>query len=177
MRFASLKTLALSCALCALAACSPGTAPALSGAAASPASTPAAQTSGGTGGHNTSRNPCDVITAANVAGTLTGPLKRDSYPGMTECQYETQSAHMSIIAMPLDNEMAWQVATTYSHITIPVAGVGDTALRSADGATLVARKGSTYCRIELVGGAAGNDRGEPLARKLGALCTKLFAAH
>ncbi|MGH8213054.1 MAG: hypothetical protein ACREPP_07515, partial [Rhodanobacteraceae bacterium] len=63
-------------------------------------------------------------------------------------------------------------------------GIGDTAMRNASGSKLAARKGDMYCGVEVLGyysgpmdGTITSDRGEALAKKFGALCNKLFAAH
>ena len=74
------------------------------------------------------------------------------------------------------DDTAWQVATTYSHVDVPLAGVGDLARRNADGTALAARKGDMYCNIQVVTSTAG-ERGDALARKLGALCSKLITSH
>lgn len=185
MQTAPLKIGMLIFASCVLAACSQGASTAPASATASPDPTSTAQTSADTGGKSALGDPCDVITATGMAGILTPPTKRESYPSQPECHYATHSAYVSIIVQPIgpDNEMAWKVATTYSHVDVPLPGIGDTALRNANGTTLAARKGDMFCRIEVVGydsptdDTVTKDRGETLARKLGALCTKLFAAH
>ena len=187
MQSALLKTLALSCALCALAACSQGADRAQSGAATNPASTPTAQTSAGTGADNASRNPCDVITAADMAGIIVVPITRassDSAPGL--CIYESKS-HAKVTIGEAQGDavkFAWTLATTTNAADIPVAGVGDEAMRDTTGTTLIARKGGVSCRVDVLGydnsdamDDISKDRGDVLAKKLGTLCNKVFASH
>ena len=65
----------------------------------------------------------------------------------------------------------------------PLAGVGEAALRTPQGATVLARQGALSCQVDLVGlKAALRQKGiegstDLLARKLGALCAKVFAAR
>lgn len=171
-------------ALCALGACSQGAGPAQSSAATDPASTSAAQASGATGGNNASRNPCDVITAADVSGIFTAPAHRrlDDW-GKDKCIFGTDSgAKLSIVtSQDDDRKSAWDI---YRKMMSQLAGVGDQALQDADGATVFAAKGNIDCMLELQGigdssaqATITGDRGETLARKLGALCNKLFASH
>lgn len=159
-------------ALCFLGGCSQGASSTQAAATTDPATIPEAQTAAGTGGDSASRNPCYVITAADMAGILTAPAKNEPSPDPIQCQYATPSAYVSILAQPIGP------ATTYSHVDVPVTGIGDTAFRNANGTTLAARKGGMYCRIGVVGGeTVTTDRGEALARKLGALCAKIFVAR
>lgn len=164
-----------------LAACSQGASTAPSGASANAASIAAAPVSDAAGS-GASGYRCDVISAADMAGILTAPAKSELDPTGRECHYATPSAYVSVIAQQIDNEMAWKVATTYSHVDVPVAGIGDTAMRNANGTKLAARKGDMYCGIEVrydepTADSITADRGDALARKLGALCSKLFASH
>jgi hypothetical protein len=186
MQSAPLKALALSCALCALAACSRGAVPGQSGAATtSTASTPAAQTSAETGEDSASRNPCDVITAADVAGILLTPATRKDLPPGS-CMYETQTHGQVVfnVARGDNGRGLWTMMTGPQGATIPLSGVGDQALYNAGGTAFFARNGGEVCFLSVVGydnsdamDSITKDRGEALARKLGALCTKLFAAR
>lgn len=177
--------LPLPIALCLLAACSRGASTAQSGAAANPAPTAAAQTPETAGG-GTPGNPCDVITAADMAGILTAPATRNAGPDPTSSVYRTQTkANVTLSVANGDAAKgAWTLATTYSGTTAPLAGVGDEALHNPNGTTLIARKGDLSCRVDVVGydnSAAMDDitkdRGDALASKLGALCKKIFASH
>lgn len=118
------------------------------------------------------------------AAILVAPATRNAGLEPTTCVYRTQTkANVTISAAKGDGAKgAWIFATTYSATKNPLAGVGDEALYSADGTTLIARKGDTSCRVDVVGfdnSDAMDDitkaRGEELARKLGVLCDKVFA--
>jgi hypothetical protein len=131
-------------------------------------------------------NPCDVITAADVASVLTAPATRKPGVDAASCMYQTSThATVRISAAKGDNEKgAWMIATTYNATKNPLAGVADEALYNPDATTLIARKGDTSCRVDVVGYDNASamdditkDRGGALARKLGALCKKFFAAH
>jgi hypothetical protein len=172
-------------ALCALTACSKGASNTRSSAVGEPASA-AAQTTAASGG-NAQVNPCDrAIAAADVAGILVAPATRDSGPDPDTCVFRTQTrANVTISVAKGDAaKFAWTLATTYNGTKNPLAGVGDEALFNPNGTTLIARKGDTSCRLDVVGYDNANamdditkDRGETLARKLGGVCNKVFAAH
>jgi hypothetical protein len=90
-------------------------------------------------------NPCDVVTAANVASILTAPATRKPGVDAASCMYQTQS-HAIVrisIARGDDEKGAWMLATTYNATKTPLAGVADEALYNPDGTTLIARKGDT----------------------------------
>ncbi len=66
----------------------------------------------------------------------------------------------------------------------PLAGFGDSALQGRGGTVVYARKGDLLCNVDITGtdNADGMQvitkaRGNELARKLGALCNKVFAAR
>ncbi|WIG56316.1 MAG: hypothetical protein OJF61_002104 [Rhodanobacteraceae bacterium] len=172
-------------ALCVLSACSQSAAPSQTGATMSPASTAAPTNDGG---NKVSSNPCDVITAADVAGILVTPATRKDGSEPGSCRYETQT-HGQVAINVAQGDSAnfwWSLATTSQGANVPLAGVGDKALynKFSGGRPLIARKGDMTCYADVVGydnsGAMDSitkDRGEALARKLGALCTKVFAAH
>ena len=169
-------------ALCTLSACSQRAAPAQSSKTADPAAAPATQSKVDTGTSHAIGNPCDVITAADIAGALNLPANASGEAKITReegnCQYSSKNADVALVFTRTGpgDDTAWQVATTYSHVDVPLAGIGDIARRNADGTTLAARKGNMYCNIQVVASTAG-ERGEALAHKLGALCSKLFASH
>jgi hypothetical protein len=135
---------------------------------------------------NPPANPCDVITAADVASILTAPATRKPGVEAASCMYQTQS-HATVrisVAKGDDEKGAWMLATTYNATTHPLAGVADEALYNPDGTTLIARKGDRSCRADVVGYDSANamgditrDRGAALARRLGVLCKKFFASH
>lgn len=173
-------------ALCLLTACSQGASTAQSGANANAASTAAAPTSDTASG-GMPGSPCDVIAAADVAGIIIAPVTRasaDSAPDL--CIYEAKShAKVTISEGQGDTAKgAWMLATTYNGAKTPLAGVGDEALYGPEGATLIARKGNRSCRVDVLGydnsdamDEITKDRDDALAKKLGALCNKLFASQ
>jgi hypothetical protein len=66
----------------------------------------------------------------------------------------------------------------------PLAGIGDSALQGRGGTQIVARKKDLVCSVDITGTdnadgmtAITTDRGEALAKKLGVLCAKVFAAR
>jgi len=113
------------------------------------------------------------------------PVGADGTPGA--CKYQTQSsAYVSInVAQGDGAKFWWTLATTSQGANTPLVGVGDKALYNAfaGGRPLIASKGDTTCFVDVMGINSEaevditKDRGETLARKLGALCTKIFAAH
>ena len=189
MQATHLKTIVLAIALCGSSACSRGAAPAQAGTAMDPSGAAANAPSGDTGSMGAIANPCDVITTADVASLFTAPAKARSSaalsPEYKNCQYATKSGDIvDVVVSQLGpgNDMAWKTATTYSHIDVPLAGIGDAAMRSNNGTKLAARKGNMFCGMQLSGydspdSTVTADRGEALARKLGALCNKVFASH
>ena len=166
-----------------LAACSQGASTAPSGAGANAASTAAGQTSATAAG-NAPGNPCDVITVADVAGIFTAPAhRRLDYWGKDKCIYNSGSGAALTIGTLKDDDRksAWDI---YRKLMVPLAGLGDDALQNPDGATIMAAKGDIDCTAELRGigdssaeATITTDRGESLAKKLGALCNKVFAAY
>ncbi|MES2402915.1 MAG: DUF3558 family protein [Pseudomonadota bacterium] len=172
-------------ALCLLAACSHG-ASSQPGVAANAASGVAAQAPDTAG--SALRNPCDVITAADVAGILVTPATRKDGANPGACMYETATRGQVTINVAQGDgaNFWWSLATTSQGANVPLAGVGDKALYNAfaGGRPLIARKSDMTCFVDVVGydnsGAMDSitkDRGETLARKLGALCNKLFATR
>ena len=135
-------------------------------------------------GGNATGNPCRVITAADVAGILLTPATSRPGPTSGTCMYQTATRANVTIGVAQGNEAkgAWMFATTYSGTEKAISGIGDQALFRVDGTTLIARRGDRSCRVDVVGydnseamNSITKDRGPALARKLGALCTKLFA--
>jgi hypothetical protein len=172
-------TLLVRIAFCLLAACSRDGATTKTAAAAT--TRPSATADG-----NAPGNPCDVITTADVSSILSAPATRKAGADSTSCMYQTQSrANVTISVAKGDAEKgAWTLATTYNATKSPLTGVADEALYNPEGTTLIARRGDTSCRVDVVGydnasamGDITKSRGEALARKLGALCNKLLAAH
>ena len=173
MQTSPLKTLALAGVLCAATACSkPATNPASSGGANS------VTASSADNGATTSAAPLDcskVFAASDVAGILTGAIKieRDQYP--IGCHFDGSGASVSV-DVDSSLEMAWDPAAAGSdYVDLP--GVGEQARRRAsDGQDVLSRKGKLYCGAEFsMQSTPTSLSGEELAKRLGALCNKLFA--
>lgn len=170
---------------CLLAGCSQGGSTPKTAASSNISAPAVTQPPAAANGHAPA-NPCDVITAADVASILTAPATRKPGADSASCMYQTQShANVTISVATGDAERgAWTLATTYNATKNPLAGVADEALYNPEGTTLIARKRDTSCRVDVVGYDNADamdditkDRGKALARKLGALCNKLLASH
>jgi len=176
MRSPPLKVLALAWAVGATAACSQSATnnPASSGGANSVvASSPTDDSA------TSSATPLDcskVFAPSDVAGVLTGPinLERDAYP--IGCHFVGAGAEVTVDVDP-SLEMVWSsVAADPVYVDLP--GVGDQARRRAtNGYDVVSAKGKRYCGAGYsMQSTAASLSGEELAKRLGALCNKLFAA-
>ncbi len=169
-------------ALCATSACSNSRANAAPAAGADPAdaSTPV--------GADTGAVALDcgrVFSAADVAGLLNAPVTVVQTPGSTSwCSFgnpDLGDITVRIGGGP-DDEGMWDDATVSSNRVkfVALSGVGDQAVRKAkDGAQVSSRKGKLYCTVTALGGTGDGYRrlgGDVLAKRLGALCNKAFAA-
>jgi hypothetical protein len=168
-------------ALFALAACSEGTHGNQSDASHSSGSAAALQSD--TQSSEPKLDPCNAITAADVAEIITTAVTRAPDSSSSVCVYRAQSgANVTIdVAQGDAANGLWTLATTYNATKTPLAGVGQTALYNPNGTTLIARKGERACRIDVVGWDNANamdsitkDRGPQLAAKLSKLCKKVL---
>jgi hypothetical protein len=182
------QLLALACTLGAAVACSQSNAKSTS---ASSTDSNAASTADASDDTAQSTLDCTkVFVSADAVGILNDPAKVGNFPlGHGWCTFETAKAGGSIKisgGSDLSSEMPWDDVTksrdSLQFAALP--GVGDRAVRKAsDGTEILAKKGNVYCAVELLGiGQAGTEsdftkaRGEELAKRLGALCNKYFAA-
>jgi hypothetical protein len=176
MQFSELKLFALACMLCATSACSPSTPNAVSseGVAPSAVSSPDEDSPTKTA---VALDCSKVFAPSDVAGILTGPIQidRGAYP--IGCHFAGTGASVSVNIDPTF-EMPWSTDAAGSDF-VDLPGVGDQARRRASNDyECVSRKGNSYC-------AAGFSMqsnptslgGEELAKRLGALCNKLFAVN
>ncbi|MGI8839605.1 MAG: hypothetical protein ACR2F8_02280 [Caulobacteraceae bacterium] len=108
----------------------------------------------------------------------------DAPGGAEACRFEGPNHTEVVIGLRSGDEIApfWKLALDANHgAMVPLAGAGDTALRARDGAEVIARKGSLSCQANVAGldealtRATLKASGEALARRLGALCAKVFA--
>jgi hypothetical protein len=104
----------------------------------------------------------------------------------TVCRFDGPGRTAVAIALRSGDEVApfWKLALDANHgAMVPLAGVGDTALRTRDGAEVIARKGSLSCQAHVAGideartRTATHAAKDGLAQKLGALCNKVFSAR
>jgi hypothetical protein len=181
------RLLALVCAACA-AACSKSEAASASSHDAVAATSSAADARSSGAAHAIDCNK--VFVPGDVAGILVAPatVSTDTQFYKGACMFNTpKGANINVSVGSDDNaKYYWHdvTATSDSKHYTPMAGVGDSAVWwDAGGATayVYAKKGDKYCRVELgiTGGAeqeTASVRGIELAKKLGALCTKAFAA-
>jgi hypothetical protein len=102
------------------------------------------------------------------------------------CRFEGPDDTGMVMALRSGDEVEpfWKLTVTQNNDRmLPMAGVGDEALRLPDGSEVMARKGALSCQADVVGMDAVlakksiNGNRDRLARKLGALCNKVFAAR
>jgi hypothetical protein len=169
----SLLVLAFAC--CATAACSH----------AANASTAASAA----GGNAAPLEDCNKVFApGDAAGILLAPAKVTNYgPSGNSCSLDTASgASIVVVFLPADNvigQMLWKEDSAKAEYA-PLAGVGDRAIwKKGYGAYVEILKNGGYCAVQLFGVDSAHSmhditkgRGEALAKQLGALCNKVFAA-
>lgn len=180
------RLLVLFCAICTVA-CSKSSAASASTPDAGPAasSTATDQNTGAASAIDCTK----VFAPADVAGILTNPAKvsSDTLLGPGGCEFDTGKGAMvtTRVGSGEDAQYAWHdvSATTDGKYYTAMAGIGDAAFwrEAGSSAWLIVKKGEKVCQVELgiSGGAdegAGRARGTELAKKMGALCTKAFAA-
>lgn len=130
-----------------------------------------------------------VYSPADVAAILKAPAKVGAYtPRPGSCTFETANGGGSVMVVTgtdFTSEMTWRDVTSSAHRSkyVSLPGVGDEAYRSvSDGSEVYARKGKMYCSVLLDGISTGvaadftSERGEALSKKMGAICSKAFAA-
>jgi|GEM_PF-1884202 len=188
MLYLKAQLLALACTLGAAAACSQSNAKSTSASGPDSSAAPAADVS-----DNEAQSTVDctkVFVSADAVGILNDPAKVSNYtfrPG--SCTFDTAKEGGSIKVYggsDLTSEMSWNDVTksrdSVRYVALP--GVGERAVRKAnDGTELLSKKGSVYCSVVLLGMGESSTvsdftktRGEELAKRLGALCNKYFAA-
>jgi hypothetical protein len=100
------------------------------------------------------------------------------------CSFDAARGVSIVVSLRSGDEIEpfWRLAINQNHNRmIQISGVGNTALRTPGGEEVLARKGDLSCQISVVNFAASQlgkslkADGSELARKLGALCNKVFA--
>jgi len=128
------------------------------------------------------------IAMDDVKALLKAPFKTSTLNADSDkngCSF--QAEHFAAVRLYLStggaDDPVYNMAQTDPNMT-PMTGVGDKALRGTSSFTkVVAAKGRGVCSIELAGVGAVDSEAELIAQsqeireqKLGAICTKLFAA-
>lgn len=136
---------------------------------------------------NILEDACEKDTGpADVAGILLAQVVRQSSKlNPQSCSYHAAAGATVTISLANADEgkFAWEYASNPANGRMSqLAGIGDSALQGRGGTQVVARKQDLVCSVDITGtdNADGMtvitpDRGEALAKKLGALCAKVFA--
>ncbi len=128
------------------------------------------------------------IAPGDVASILIAPVVRQANRlNPQSCSYHAAAGATVTISLANgdDGKFAWKIASDPSNGRMDaLAGIGDSALQGRGGTQVVARKGDLVCSVDITGTdnadgmtAITKDRGDALAKKLGALCAKVFAAR
>jgi hypothetical protein len=130
-------------------------------------------------------NACDrkLLTAADVAPSLGGAVvKTDAIPGAPEaCEFVTGGfAAMTVTLRPGAGRTTVNIWKSGRMPTAasPLAGVGDDAVWVAELHEVIAQQQNLLCDIQVAGvprSASGSPAEE--AQRIGALCTRIFAAY
>ena len=174
------------CAVCAMSACSKARANTVSAAAADPAGASASVRV------DTAGPDCrKVLSPDDAAGLMKPPVTvRPSPGGVAWCGFTNDlSGDITMIVGSGKNiEVFWNDANVpyESHKSVPLPGVGDKAVFEVDThggiPEIASKKGSVYCIVTYNGGTVDQFKaftgvgGEKLAKRLGVLCNKSFAA-
>ena len=173
MTFSQPLSILLACALCVSAGCSRTSANGKAAASAA-ADRPAAASPD---------SVCDrkLITAQDVAGLLDQSVAEiKNIPGDPQsCEFSTAGFSSLTISVRPGHGIAAVGMYTSGKMdqyekSVPLAGVGDAAVRSLSLNRIVARKGDLLC--EITGPGLAKDGDDPRTLKLGELCNKVFAA-
>ncbi len=140
-------------------------------------------------GGNIVESACEKdIGPADVADLITASVIKRPGLAPASCAYHAQAGATVSISLSRgdDGKSMWDLMSNPANVgtTSPLAGLGDAALLSHSGTAVLARKGDLVCSVDITGtdNADGMQvitkaRGEELARKLGAVCAKVFAAR
>jgi len=129
------------------------------------------------------------IAPADVADIVIAPVVRQgSKLNPQSCSYHAAAGATVTISLSQgeDGKTFWDMMSNPANVGTlsPLAGIGDSALHARGGTQVIARKGDLVCSVDITGtdNADGMQvitkaRDEELAKKLGALCGKVFAAR
>jgi hypothetical protein len=118
---------------------------------------------------------CDTyLTPAVVAEILKDPAGQSKTLSPQSCSYKTRDFASISITLMGAGTTGLDAHMKYLTDPVPLAGVGDKAVRTAIG--IEAAKGANrMCSIDVMPPFAAKTSGEALAQKLGAICNRLFA--
>jgi len=176
MQFSGLKRFALACMLCATSACSQSAPNAVSSNGAAPVAASSPDDDSAT--KITVPLDCSKVFApSDVTGILAAPIQidRSAYP--IGCHFAGTGASVSVNIDP-SFDIVWSTDAAGSDF-VDLPGVGDQARRRAsNGYEVVSKKGKLYCGAGFsMQSTPTSLSGEELAKRLGALCNKLFAVN
>jgi hypothetical protein len=125
---------------------------------------------------------CDkLFTLADVAGVLDSPVVLSRNSVSNGCNFENERVAIQVWSgKDTTAEMSWNdvTASPDSANFVDLPGVGDQARRRAsNGFEVLSRKGNLYCFASRSSNTETSIGAEALAKRLGALCNKVFAAN
>lgn len=144
---------------------------------------------GKSAGGNVVETACEKdVLPADIAGIITAPVVKKPGLGAQSCSWHAAAGATVTIALAQGDEGKswWEILANPSNsgTLTPLAGFGDTALYARGGTVVIARKGDLVCDVDITGTDNANGmtvitpvRGEELAKKLAALCGKVFSAR
>ncbi len=94
---------------------------------------------------------CKLLTIAEITQALgTAPTEPPKSDSADECDYSSPTDYnfINLSLSPFVGATLWKRSTQGGGATIPVAGIGDEAFRSASNATIMVRKGKRTLRID-----------------------------
>ena len=186
MKCSTLRVIAIAVLLAALAACAQGTGIGQSASKASSSDGTASVAASKPGNDGQSDDDDDapithidcgkVFSPADVAGILDGQVTISVYPYRDNaCHFESADGGTFTLysGNGFTEQIEWKDGLANRNGDYKaLAGVGDQAFyRKGE---FQSRKGNYYCAIS---GSGNNPPSEALARKLGALCNKVYAAR
>jgi hypothetical protein len=116
----------------------------------------------------------DVAQILGSAAVVARPVESSA----EACRFEGSNNTELVAELRSGEEVEpfWKLTITRNNDRmVPMAGVGDLALRLPDGSEVMARKGGFSCQAGVIGVETGG-RVDALARSLGGLCNRLFSA-
>jgi len=94
---------------------------------------------------------CKLLTIAEITQALgTAPKEPPKADAKDECDYSSPTAYnfLNVSLSSFVDAILWKRSVQGAGATIPVAGIGDEAFRSASNGTIMVRKGKRTVRID-----------------------------